>query len=360
MSAIEILYFILGLGLLIGGAELLVRGASRLALSMGVSPLVIGLTIVAYGTSAPEVAVSVDGVLSGSNDIAIGNVVGSNIFNILFILGLSALIAPLLVHRQVIRQEVPIMIGAMVLTILFASDGVIAPYEAAVLVGLLIAYTVFLIRQSRAQRNEASGDDLPNPTSRWDAHWSVQVLLVLAGLAMLVFGSNLLVDAATSIAKAFGVSDLVIGLTIVAAGTSLPEVATSITAALRGQRDIAVGNVIGSNTFNVFGGLGLSGVVSGSGLEVSPSVLGFDLWFMLAVCLATLPIFIPGGQIDRRSGAILLFYYLVYTLYLVFTATGHAALPVFSDLMTSVVGPLTVIALVVMLLSPSRSPSQGT
>lgn len=357
MSALDILYFVLGLALLIVGAEFLVRGASRLALSLGVSPLVVGLTIVAYGTSAPEVAVSVDGVLSGKMDIAVGNVVGSNIFNILFILGVSALIAPLLVHRQVIRQEVPIMIGAAALCTLFSLDGNIQAYEAGVLVALLVGYTWFLIQQSRAEAK--TEDDSPKPTSKWDAHWSVQVLLVLVGLGLLVFGSNLLVDAATTIAKAFGVSDLVIGLTIVAAGTSLPEVATSITAAIRGQRDIAVGNVIGSNTFNIFGGLGASGVVSITGLEVSPAVLSFDLWFMLAVSVATLPVFIPGGQITRFSGTLFLFYYVVYTTYLVLGAMGSTALPVFADVMTSIIGPLTVITLVLMLIRPRRPALQA-
>lgn len=354
MSALDILYFVLGLVVLIIGAEALVRGAARLALSLGVSPLVVGLTIVAYGTSAPEVAVSVDSALSGKMDLAVGNVVGSNIFNILFILGISALIAPLLVHRQIIRQEVPIMIGAMALMLLFSLDGVIQVYEAGMLVLLLIGYTSFLIRQSRAESRAADG--APEPTSKWDAHWSVQVLLVLAGLGLLVLGSHLLVESATAIAKAFGVSDLVIGLTIVAAGTSLPEVATSITAAVRGQRDIAVGNVIGSNTFNVFGGLGISGVASVTGLEVAPSVLGFDIWFMLAVCLATLPIFVPGGEITRFAGGILFFYYFVYTLYLVLGATGSEAQQVYGDVMGSVIGPLTVIVLVFLLVRPKRPP----
>lgn len=246
------------------------------------------------------------------------------------------------------------MIGAMALMLLFSLDGVIQVYEAGMLVLLLIGYTSFLIRQSRAESRAADG--APEPTSKWDAHWSVQVLLVLAGLGLLVLGSHLLVESATAIAKAFGVSDLVIGLTIVAAGTSLPEVATSITAAVRGQRDIAVGNVIGSNTFNVFGGLGISGVASVTGLEVAPSVLGFDIWFMLAVCLATLPIFVPGGEITRFAGGILFFYYFVYTLYLVLGATGSEAQQVYGDVMGSVIGPLTVIVLVFLLVRPKRPP----
>lgn len=359
MSASDVVFFVIGLVALIAGAEILVRGASRLASSLGVSPLVVGLTIVAYGTSAPEVAVSVEGALGGRPDIAIGNVVGSNIFNILLILGISALIAPLLVHRQIIRQEVPIMIGSAALCVLFAIDGAIQPWEAAMLVALLLGYTVFLIRQSRAgPDNDPEGDDLPRATSRWDRHWSVQVGLVVGGLGLLVLGSDLLVEAASAIARAFGVSDLIIGLTIVAAGTSLPEVATSITAAIKGQRDIAVGNVIGSNTFNVLGGLGISGVVSGSGLTVAPSVLSFDMWFMLAVALVTLPIFIPGREISRLGGGLLFFYYLVYTIYLVLDATGSEALGAYSQVMVSVVGPLTVVGLVVVFVRP-RAVSPG-
>jgi len=353
LSAIDILYFVVGLVALVAGAELLVRGASRLALSVGVSPLVVGLTIVAYGTSAPEIAVAVEGALGGRSDIAMGNVVGSSIFNILFILGISAIVRPLLVHRQIIRQEIPIMVGAAVLCILFAADGFIQPYEAGVLVALLIGYTVFLVRQSRAEtKANAGGDDLPTPTSQWDRHWSVQVALILVGLGLLVLGSNLLVDAASTIARAFGVSDLVIGLTIVAAGTSLPEVATSIMAAIRGQRDIAVGNVIGSNTFNIFGGLGASGVVTSAGLSVAPSILSFDLWFMLAVCVATLPMFIPGREITRWNGFLLLFYYVVYTVYLVLTANASDALPLFSSIMLSVIAPLTVITMVADFVRP--------
>jgi len=352
MSALDIVYFVLGLVALVAGAEALVRGASRLALAVGVSPLVVGLTIVAYGTSAPEIAVSVDGVLGGRSDIAIGNVVGSNIFNILFILGISALIRPLIVHRQIIRQEVPIMFGASVLFVLFALDGGIQRYEAGMLLALLVGYTFFLVRQSRAETKAGTADDsdLPRPTSTWDRHWSVQTLLILAGLGLLILGSHLLVEAATSIARAFGVSDLIIGLTIVAAGTSLPEVATSITAALRGQRDIAVGNVIGSSTFNILGGLGASGLVATSGLNVAPSVLAFDIWFMVAVAVTTLPIFIPGQEITRWNGALLFFYYLVYTVYLVLKSTDHDGLATFSTVMLSFIAPLTVITLVASLI----------
>ncbi|HAG75050.1 MAG TPA: sodium:calcium antiporter, partial [Thauera sp.] len=244
----QTLMFVLGLTVLVIGADVMVRGASRLAVSFGVSPLVVGLTVVAFGTSAPEMAVSVGSALSGSPDLAIGNVVGSNIANILLILGISALITPLLVDEQIIRQEIPIMIGASVLLVVVALDGRIGLLESIVMFGLVIAYTLFLVVQSR-RASKAVEDEFASeiPTSNWDRHWAVQIALVGVGLAMLVVGADWLVDSAVAFARAFGVSDLVIGLTVVAVGTSMPEIATSIVAAMRGQRDIAVGNVVGSN-----------------------------------------------------------------------------------------------------------------
>ena len=307
----SLLFLVLGLVALVAGASLLVRGAAKLAISFGISPLVVGLTVVAFGTSAPETAVSVGAVLQGKSDIAIGNVVGSNIFNVLFILGVSALIAPLVIHRQLVRQEVPIMIGASVILCVMALDGRIGRFDAGLLAAMLVAYTVFLIVQSRRAGNEpedAALAELPVAT-RWDRHWSVQVLLVVAGLVLLVVGADWLVDAATEFARALGVSDLVIGLTIVAAGTSLPEVATSVVATIRGQRDIAVGNVVGSNTFNILGCLGVSGLVAPGGLAVAPPLLSFDLWVMLAAAVACLPIFVTGRVIARWEGSLFLLYY---------------------------------------------------
>lgn len=263
---IHLFLFVAGLVCLVVGANLLVRGASKLALSFGISPLVVGLTIVALGTSAPEIAVSVASVLEGKTDMAIGNVVGSNIFNVLFILGLSALIVPLVVHRQLIRQEVPIMFGVTLLMALMAMDGQLTPWEGGLLVALLVVYTSFLVVQSR---RETAADKAAAPTSApgldefeaelqasppgaWDAKLPAQLALMAIGLTLLVLGSDWLVGAAVVFAKALGVSDVVIALTIVAAGTSMPEVATSIAAALKGERDIAVGNVVGSNIFNIW------------------------------------------------------------------------------------------------------------
>jgi len=356
----HVVFFLLGLAALVGGAEALVRGASRIALSLGISPLVVGLTIVAMGTSSPEVAVSVGAVLSGSTDIAVGNVVGSNIFNVLFTLGISAVIKPMVVHSQIIRQEVPIMIGASVVLGIMILDGSLARWESALLLLLLVAYVVFLVRQSRAEtaeiRDEFEGA-APRRDARWDSHWAVQVLLIAVGLGLLVLGSGWLVDSAVAFARALGVSDLVIGLTIIAAGTSMPEVATSIMAAIRGERDIAVGNVIGSNTFNILGCLGLSGVMSANGLTIAPSVLNFDVWVMIAVAVACLPVLLLRRQIGRKRGVLFLAYYAAYVVYLILGAQQHDALDEFSAVMLSFVLPITVVTLVAMVV---REQSQNS
>ena len=354
-----LLMFVVGLVALVLGAELLVRGASRLATTLGVSPLVVGLTVVAFGTSAPEVAVSVNAALSGNTDLAIGNVVGSNIFNVLFILGISALITPLVVHAQIIRQEIPILIGSSLLLFALSADDRISFIESLLLLGSLLAYTVFLIVQSRKEsqaiRDEYAAEN--NKKSTWDASAYVQGLLILAGLYLLVQGSEWLVDSAVIFAKILGVSDIVIGLTIVAAGTSMPEVATSVMAAIKGERDIAVGNVVGSSTFNILGCLGVTGLVASGGLIVPPSVLNFDLWVMLAVCFACVPVFVTGREIARWEGGVFLGYYIAYVTYLILASQEHDAIPVYSAVMMSFVVPLTVITLVAVTI---RRPSNHT
>ena len=347
----QVLMFVLGLVVLVVGADVMVRGASRLAVSFGVSPLVVGLTVVAFGTSAPEMAVSVGSALAGTPDLAIGNVVGSNIANVLLILGISALITPLLVDEQIIRQEIPIMIGASALLVVMALDGNIGLLESIVLFALVIAYTVFLVIQSR-RASKAVQDEFETgiPTSTWDSHWAVQIGLIAAGLVMLVVGADWLVDAAVAFARAFGVSDLVIGLTVVAVGTSMPEIATSIVAAMRGQRDIAVGNVVGSNVFNILAVLGAAGIASGVGLPVSEAARNFDLWVMLAVAFACLPIMITGREIARWEGVVFLAYYAAYTAWLVLQAQQHASVPAFSGIMLGYVMPITVITIVVSIV----------
>jgi cation:H+ antiporter len=359
----NMLMFVGGLVLLVIGANVLVRGASKLALSFGISPLVVGLTIVAFGTSAPEAAVSVGAVLNGQTDIAIGNVVGSNIFNVLFVLGLCALIAPLVVNVQLIRQEVPIMIGASLLLLVLGLDGRLSFLDGGLLFALLISYTVFLVVQSRretqAANDEYAGEFKPSAAGDWDDRLLVQVLLIGAGLAALVLGSNYLVEASVNFAKALGVSDLVIGLTIVAAGTSMPEVATSVMAVIKGERDIAVGNVVGSSTFNILGCLGLAGLVSGDlGLVMAPSLLAFDIWVMLAVALACLPVFITGREIARWEGGVFLGYYVAYVTYLILAAQQHDALQAFSGVMLSFVVPLTVVTLVLVMIRRPTTPNE--
>lgn len=357
-----LLQFLLGLVLLVAGAEALVRGASKLAVAAGISPLVVGLTIVAFGTSSPELAVSVQSSWRGQGDLALGNVVGSNIFNVLFILGVSALVTPLIVARQVIRQEVPVMILVSVLLLVIALDGRIGRLDAALLVGLLLAYTVFLIVQSRAQaRVDGDGETGVEQGAGWDRHWTVQVALILGGLGLLVLGSDQLVNAAIAFARAFGVSELVIGLTIVAAGTSMPEVATSVMASIRGHRDIAVGNVIGSNVFNILGVLGISGLVAPGLLVVSPPVLAFDLPVMVAVALLCLPIFFTGSVINRGEGALFLACYVVYTVFLVLAAQASPLLPMYRTLVMWVVVPATFAVLaLVTIRARRRSKNSGT
>lgn len=348
MTIMTWVFFVGGLILLILGAEWLVRGASRLAAKVGISPLVIGLTVVAFGTSSPEMAVSVQSALAGQSDIAVGNVVGSNIFNVLFILGLSAIIAPLIVQQQLIRLDVPIMIGLSLLMYLMSLDGVIGRFEGVILFGGIIAYTVFLIRQSRKESKAVEDEYAQEYADKKETGWKSWVInfgLVVVGLGLLVQGSNWLVDSAITIARAFGLSELIIGLTIVAAGTSMPEVATSVMAAIKGERDIAVGNVVGSNIFNILSVLGLTALVAPDGVPVSQAAEAFDIPVMLAVAVMTLPIFFTNNLIERWEGGLFLFYYVAYTAYLILDANQHDALPLFNNVLLFGIIPITVVTL---------------
>jgi cation:H+ antiporter len=346
------LLLIVGGVLLIGGAELLVRGASRLAIAIGVSPLVVGLTVVAFGTSAPEFAVTIGAAYTGQAEIALGNVVGSNIFNLLFILGLSAAITPLIVHQQLVRTDVPIMIGSSLLVAGLGVDGQIGRLEGALLFAGIIGYTVFLIRQSRAEtasvREEYEG---AFGAKRLRATTTlVNLGVIAAGLLLLGVGARWLVDGAVMAAQAFGVSELVIGLTIIAAGTSLPEVATSVLASMRGERDIAVGNLVGSNLFNLLGVLGLGGLVAPDGIPVPRGALTFDIPVMIGAALATLPIFFTNYTIGRREGLLLFGYYIAYVVFLIMDASDHPRLDDFGAAMKYFVIPLSVVTLAILSL----------
>lgn len=340
------LLIVLGLVLLVGGAEVFVRGASALASRLGLSPLVVGLTVVSLGTSAPEIAVSVGASWSGRDDLAVANVVGSNIFNILAILGIAALVSPLIVERRLVRVDVPLMIGVSALFWVLTLDGAIARWEAGLLLFLCIGYTAMLIIAAR--RAVPTSTDDPEPPSVVSAELkrnrhSVSLCFLALGLGLMVFGARFLVGGATSLASRLGVSEAIIGLTIVAAGTSLPELATSVVAAARGQRDIAVGNVVGSCVFNVLAILGIAGLAGRSSLVVSAPMLSFDIPVMIAASVACLPIVFTGHRIDRREGLLFLAGYLAYLGYLVLDATGHDAIERFSLAVLLVGGPIAMI-----------------
>lgn len=350
--------FVVGIGLLILGAELLVRGASGLALAAGLSPLVVGLTVVALGTSSPELAVAVQSALGGAGGIALGNVIGSNIANVLLILGLTAVIAPLAVNPQIIRQEVPIAVAASALVLLFALDGTLSRLDGALLVAGMLGYTTYAIVQSRRAQAAAPPGGAANQDRgnlRGPRSWLRNGLAIVAGLALLTVGSQWLVDGAVAAAKLLGVDDLVIGLTVVAVGTSLPEIASSALATLRRQRDIAVGNVVGSCICNLLAVLGLMALVAPRGVPVPPAVVSFDLPVMLAATVACLPIMRHGGAIYRWEGAVFLGYYVAYTLYLLLANTRHALLRPFSLVMLAFVIPLTLIGLTVVAVRDRRT-----
>jgi cation:H+ antiporter len=350
-EAVTLFLFFLGLVLLIAGGELLVRGASRLARRVGIGELVVGLTVVAFGTSSPELVVSVLATLQGRSEIAVGNVVGSNIFNVLFILGLAALIRPLVVARSLVRRDVPIMIAASLLFWAFAADRVLSRLEAVVFVIGIVAFTIYTVRAARREPSETGDAATVAPGAR---AWLADIAGVVAGLILLVLGARWLVGAAVSTARALGVDEAVIALTLVAAGTSLPEVVTSVVATARGKSDIAVGNIVGSNIFNILCIAGVAGMLGADGLRVAPSIENFDLPVMIAVAIACLPFLASKHLLARWEGAVFLGYYVLYTGYLVLDVQQHAALPLLSRVTAWFVLPLTALTLILVLLRTLR------
>jgi cation:H+ antiporter len=339
VTALTVGSLIVGLVGLVGGAELLVKGAASIATRLGIAPVVIGLTVVAFGTSAPELAVSLSAAMGGNADVALGNVVGSNIANILLILGVSAVVGGLAVQQRIVRVDVPLLIVVSTTVFAMALDNRIGRVDGVILVAGVVLYTLWLILEARHER-EAIAADYAASVEALEGNaverpaW-FNGALVACGLGVLVVGSQLLVSSATTIAEAAGISDLVIGLTVVAIGTSLPELATSIMAVVRGQRDIAVGNVIGSNLFNLTAVLGTTSVVSGGGIEVSDVSIRLDLPVMLTATVVLLPIIWNGFVITRWEGTILASFYGAYVAYLVLGANGSEA--------TSVLGAAVLI-----------------
>ncbi len=338
-----ILLFVVGLALLLSGAELLVRGSSRLAASLGISPLVIGLTVVSFGTSAPELAVSMRAALTdqAGADLALGNVVGSNICNILLILGMSAAVAPLVVSAKLVRRDVPLMIGLSFLVLLLGLDGTIGRFDGILLFSGIVAFIISCLVKGTDESELPQIEAVPGSRRALVTN----LFFIAAGLVMLLLGSRWLVDGAVHFARALHVSELIIGLTIVAIGTSLPELATSVMASLKDERDIAVGNVVGSNVFNLLAVLGATAAVAPNGIPVPVSALAFDLPVMIAASVACLPIFLTGYRIDRWEGFLFLGYYGVYTLFLILASAQHDALDKLSAVMIFFILPLTVATL---------------
>jgi len=348
---LDIGLFLGGLVVLVTGGHALVNGSSALARRLGLSPLVIGLTVVAWGTSAPELAVSLGAALDGRGGIALGNVVGSNIINILGVLGVSALFTPLVVSRRLVWRDVPILVVLSGAVLVLGYEGHLGRAEGGLLFVAGIGYTVHTIRASR-RVDVARSDE----RARAEVRLPRAGVLVALGMLLLVIGARWMVSAATSFARDLGVSDLVVGLTVVAVGTSLPEVTASIVAASRGQRDMAVGTAVGSNIFNIVNVLGLTALLAPQGVPVPEPALRFDLPVMIVVAAACLPIFFTGHRIGRWEGALFLGYYAAYLFFLILQAEQHAALPVFSTAMLFFVIPLTVATLAVVAWRELRRP----
>ncbi len=351
-----LLYLALGTILLIAGAEGLVRGAAALAARMRVPPLLIGLTVVALGTSSPEVVVTVRAALAGYPGLAVGNVVGSNLFNILFILGLAALIGTLRVTAPVIRRDVPLLIAASLLTLGFALNGSIGRGEGLVLLTLAVVYTLHLagagIRASQTARDDSRAldrkegrDPLRSSVPPGSPGVLVSILLVAAGTGALIWGASWVVTGATELAAVFGVPEPIVGLTVLAVGTSLPEIATSVTAALRGRGDLAVGNIVGSNLYNLFLVLGVGAVLSPVALEIAESLIRFDVPLMLGAAIALLPFAATGHRIDRWEGGVFLFYWLAYMALLVLEVLGHPVRDSMWVLFAAFLVPITLVTL---------------
>ncbi|MGD9935723.1 MAG: calcium/sodium antiporter, partial [Dehalococcoidia bacterium] len=321
-----------GLVLLVAGGEFLVRGASRLAVIAGISPLVVGLTVVAAGTSSPELAVSVQASLGGNPDVSMGNVVGSNIFNTLGILGLCAIAAPLVVRSKVVRIDIPIMIAAsVILALLTVFDGSLDWYDGLLLLVAFVSYVVWTVLQGRRETQDVRaefGAEFDGRIPRSPFFLARNVLLLLTGLGVLVLGARLLVDSGVELASSLGVSDAVVGLTIIAIGTSLPEVATSVIATIRNERDIAVGNVVGSNIFNILGILGVASAIAPVGgdaaLQVKDTIARFDMPVMVATAIVCLPMLFK-GHLVRWEGIAFLGAYATYVAFLILTETESGA-----------------------------------
>ncbi len=339
--SIVALQFIAGLIFLYFGGEFLVTGSSRAALVFKISPLIVGLTVISLGTSAPELAVSLEAAFRNNTSMALGNVIGSNLLNFLFILGLSALITPLKVNQQFIKREVPILLFATILTYLLALDGVLGRFDGLILSFMAFNYFLYIVRKGKKETKSVEKEyaEYLGDTKTTSHSLIKNIFLTILGMGILVLGSHFFINASVSLAQHFGISDLVIGLTVVALGTSLPEMAASITAAMKGERDIAVGNIIGSNILNIFVVLGVSSAIAKNGILVGPEALSFNYPFLILSSLLIYPIFVTDSEISRSDGLLLVFIYSFYTIYLILEAKGSPSLEYFKNIIFYFVAP---------------------
>ncbi len=317
---------LIGLLAVIGGAELVVRGGSRIAARFGISPMVIGVTIVAVGTSAPELAIGIDAAVKGSGSLAIGNIAGTNALNVLFILGLVALLRPVRLHSQTLKLDLPVIVVASALMFLLTADGMLSRLDGALLLTLGVVYTLLIVRAARheaagVRREFAREYGVTKREVASKADLVRNVVWLVAGLAVIVVGADWLVDGAVKIARGFGVSETVIGLTIVAIGTSAPELVTAIVATLRKERDLAIGNLLGSTIYNIVFVLGAIALVPSDGIPVDPPLIAIDIPVMVAASIACVPVFLSGHRIRRLEGAAFVAAYLLYLTYLLVART---------------------------------------
>jgi cation:H+ antiporter len=351
-----VMAFAAGLGLLLGAGHLVVRSASNLGLRLGLTPNVIGLTILAAGTSAPELAVVFQAVAADDAELAVGSVIGSNIANVLLVLGLAALMGAITVTSRLVRIDIPVMVVASGLLLVFALDGRLGRLEGLILVLGLVVFTAWTLRVTR------SGGEPLSVGGRLPRH----IAELLAGIILLAVAARLVVRGAEDIATSLGVPELIIGLTIVALGTSAPEIVTTLVAAARGQRDLAVGNAVGSNIYNILLVLGLAATATPAGIAVSNDAATLDLPIMTAAAFACLPLVAWDRRLARWEGAVFVSYYAAYLLFLVLDATGHRAKEPFALIMMAFVLPLTIITLATVIhrrharwragLAPAGSP----
>ncbi|QIV81126.1 calcium/sodium antiporter [Mycolicibacterium frederiksbergense] len=316
---IDAAWFLVGLVALIIGAEIMVRGGAEVASRLGISPIIIGLTVVSIGTSAPELAVGVAAVGEGSGALAVGNIAGTNVVNLLLILGLSALLVPLTMAARTLRFELPVMAGAAALMLVLSLDGVLTQLDGVILVTGAVAYTVALIRTTRRETAavvQEYDEEYPPEQVAVRTRTPLHVAMMVGGIVIVVIGADWLVDGAVGMARSFGVSDALIGLTVVAIGTSAPELVTTVMSTIRGNRDIAIGNLLGSSIYNILLILGATCLVATDGLALPASLVRIDIPVMVAVALVCIPIFVTGRRVSRGEGGGMVLAYLAYLTFL--------------------------------------------